>query len=654
MSGSERETVTLVTWTPLWFYWPAYLALARCLDHEEFHKIDLEFCVTEPTDRDIRNRFYDMVRNEYKALAICEPSEFTILGRVPEAAGKSILHPEFLVRRIPIVWRLPHWLYWKDGGSPIETMATLPSNSTSGDYIRRVVQALPAFKGTRVKFEDINGSLQHERKVLDDLAASGNYCLASYTPWHLVRPGDGLVRRALPGPKKEVTSLLYVGDQGGTVSRFSESFCNELKTILIEMADTHGDPELMARFIDWNQKKVDAIFRLPGLDQTESHWDPKELAPALAEYILLGCYFPYSSIEAAISAEIRRHVDRRLKEMSLVVLDKVHADIRTFLGAGVLWRDLSFDDRVSIWDNLKQEEDQVSLWTIWTHLDADKRDDEALRLLYGKIVPVGRHRGHVQLKSLVPNLPPTCPFRNGFSQGGSDEDEAWSPDPDFKKCQTQNSAGSAAKQALGDPETDADACALCILSGEQNTLVRSAARRLRRYADQANKLHCEIGHEVGTFEGEARTYSNACPVTVWDVDLMLRAFAAEGSRKATPGDGPACKTVLFNAYQEDAGGDVIFAIYWRGQVDHGQSKGHGTASAALREMAKTSAAAGRALPWAGFWNKTGVQSKLSPADPRAIETSPFFTQAYEQFRGSEYNFAYVAVFSPGPSKVSAS
>jgi hypothetical protein len=626
------KTVKLVTWQPLWFYWPAYLAFARSLKSPKFENLELEFSLEEKTDERIRRAYYGLVNQSHQALAICEPSEFTL----PRDPAEEAISSEQVVRRVPIVWRLPHWLYWCGDDSEIETISALPENTTSGDYVRRVVQALPRFKGRVRRFHDIDGSLAQDRESLARLVQSPNgHCVASYTPWHAIEglPEASLHCLALPGPKKEVTSLLYVGDEGDLMPHFADTFCGELKLILLEMADTHGDRGLMEEFIERNVADVDRLLDRAGL-VASTGWTPEFLPAALAEYVVMGCYFPYAPIDAAMSAEIRRHVERHLKAMSVSVLNKVQADIRSFLGVNIHWRDLSFDQRISVWTRIKQI-NKKSLFTMWTHPTREE-ESPAQRLLYGDPVPVGEHQGHVALGRLVSELPPSCPFK-----GRAETLAASATEGEFRSCLRQARVeGETGARPIASVETDS--CALCVLSGAPHALARSAALRLRRYcADRGRQL--EVGHKVG--EMGDKTYSGDCPVTAWDVDDMLAVFADE-LRGPMPGAGPPCRTILYNGYDHRNGrGDVLFAILWRGTVEPRVSGVNGGATARLGEMAVKGKAAGRPLSWIGFWHRKGDIVRIGGSAQG--ESAWLFQAVRAEFERGDYNFAYVALFSPG-------
>lgn len=608
---TKSSSVPLFTWTPLWLYWPAYLALARCNIPNEYLTAQLSFRTGMPTDEVIRSEYYVAVKDKLDALAICEPMELN------HPTNNSLIH------RIPIAWRLPQWLYWKGEAVTLElikTVHTLPENSTSGDYVRQVVQLLPAFKDRRLTFISTNGTIESDKAALALVEAGDGVGLASFTPWHQVEDLSAKDIRfiSLPGPRREVTSLLYIDDKNGNMARLAQRFCTELKIVLTEMAETHGDRQLMQQFVSANNSFVNTFITEAGKIGVD---DVKLLAAALAEYVIMGCYFPYSSIDAAMSVEIHRHLKHNLRSLSEAVVANVHTDIRSFLGVNAHWRDLSFVERVDAWSHFKRiHPEKETPSELWSH-----SKESALKLL-ARTVPVGRNRGYAAFADLAADLAPACPF------GG---------DGVYLACDGVLRDENKSFQL---------ACAPCILSGQPKGLASSAAQLLKKYAldkgGEVAKVSIRSKAEQLPKASAFRTYSGACPVAIWDLDPMLKTFAFEC--RASGGNNEECFISVYNGYDEvQQCGDVIVAINWTGSTKSGNSEGiDGQATDNLRAMAQVNEAAGRPVAWAGFWyNTDGCVKYEKLAGTKMHDQIPLFQSVWDVFK-AKYNFAYVAVFSP--------
>src|SRR5438876_12369501 len=104
-NGSPTE-ILVYSWKPLWIYWPVYLALALTEK-----KLNVTFRLNRPTDpitdEAIRAELGVALKERGEtAIALCEPGPVSDLP----------------LSRIPVIWRMPHWLIT---AHPVNALDTL-------------------------------------------------------------------------------------------------------------------------------------------------------------------------------------------------------------------------------------------------------------------------------------------------------------------------------------------------------------------------------------------------------------------------------------------------------------------------------------------------------------------------------------------------
>jgi hypothetical protein len=641
----QTSTITVVTWPTLWLYWPVYLALART---ERQFNYGIRF-VLEPcrddivTDERIRNVFYQRAQKNEAVIALCEPGPEHNLEITYSDPYRRV---QVMVRRLPVVWRQPHWLLWRgpSNNPPVGgTVWTYPIKTTSGDFVRTIFHTLPSLHD-RSRFESLAQDMDEQRDRVDSLRPE-KQLVASFTPWHLYLNArhDGLNRegamekllrsRALPGPSREVTALLipdinaipdlkaYWNKIGGR--SVIDAISRHLKNVLNELVETQADDELMSNFLAENCDLVNSFLN------TEAWWLNGEfLRQVMCEYVRLGCYFPYRSIDSAISSEIRKRLRDRFDELKEQALVAIQTDMNDFLGSGSEWQDLSFRERLHVWKKAAPK-DKRDLWLRLTHLSRTDLSNGLENILRSISVSTSGQQGRVPLLSLAPRLPLECSLRAEIDLFER-----------LDKCQKERNGEVTPGQPIN-RELD---CLICVVGGITRSLLRPAAVRL------ATAVDAPVAYSLGQPDNKV-LFGTACPICVQDIQGLIDVFIRELRKPSASKSAPPCEIILFNgfnAHKPEVGGSILIGILWRGSTDAG--KGNGNAKMGLRNWAEQQRNLGHMIEWLGFWLPDGsavtVESNSSKSEHNSA-CSPYTIvadKARQYFASNDYTFAYIAVF----------
>jgi len=325
--GGGTYEVGIVSWPPLWQYWPAYLALARTEKRFSADGLSFRFLPTvgQTTDEKLRADFFARIHAEPSKpfLALCEPRE-TLAPLHPSgpADDSGVLGRRTIIQRLPLIWRQPHWVL-SNGQTPAAAGALTPEGpgklwrypqaTTSGDFVAHAIGRLVMFESFDGVLCDLTEDLVTERDLVRRGLGPADM-VVTFTPWHLILRQDRGPRAAeddwatehrldatmLPGPSRDVTAL-QVPDQGNDL--FVRYLAAQIKSVIAELGATQGEAQLIEAFFadETNFETVQAFLKRSGHSPV---WlDRAFLSPALAEYVRLGCYFPYRTIDSAISAE---------------------------------------------------------------------------------------------------------------------------------------------------------------------------------------------------------------------------------------------------------------------------------------------------------------------------------------------------------------
>jgi hypothetical protein len=640
------KLIKIVTWPVLWMYWPIYLALARTqkqFDSTIKFQLD-EASESNVTDQSIREQFYAAAGRQEAVIALCEPWEAYIPDRWLNTTNKqlnrgktTVLRPKSIrIRRVPAIWRLPHWLLYSGTSGPMVpslsdtkqsvTIWTYPEKTTSGEFIRTAVRGLPMFRGFKINFKMLSQDVIEEGSHVQSIA-SGDDVVATFTPWQVASGVSSLhlVSRPLPGPSRGVTALLLPDLDSEWITIGSQTIADyiarHLKIVFSELSDTHGDAFLIDEFFNRNNN-FDLTRKFLHFSRASAAADPRWLTPSflgplLGEYIRLGCYFPYRTLDAAITAEIQKRIDRTIEELKEAALTSIQAQIAEFFGGSMSWSKLSFRDRLNVWANASPlERPGQTLHEYLTHPQESRQTFGGESFLRAVFVSPNDDVGRISLLSLIPHLPLEC-SRKGELQ---DHDER------INKCKLLSGTAK-----VGQHEYYERPCVSCVVGGLPRSFLRPAAERL------AEGLKIQIEFDAVT--AAEVSFGAPCLLCYEDIENLIELFIRE-RRAPRGGAKPACKLVLYNGVNPtrmDEGGLILFAIWWRGNVE--KHSGIGGAKSALRSWRDLASD----VVWVGFWSA----AKPEPLDndfDATIEQSAVFRQAFLDFKSQKYIFGYVAVF----------
>lgn len=635
MTGLVRSIdVAVVTWPPLWQYWPAYLAMARTEDR--YHKERLRFVfdtVAPPvTDEALRMRLQSKIEDpsipDRQVIALCEPQDLEPDGQ-PGGAG--------VIQRLPLIWRQPHWVLRRQSlGASTATGAAgrlwrFPAETTSGDYVSRMLQRLVMFRGSSAELKDLSEDLAKEQEVVAGLEVGDR--VVTFTPWHRILSPVGAAEDAvgsslefdlLPGPSLDVTAV-QVPDGG--CGFFVDYLARQIKTVLNDLTDTQGEPDLIDGYFSQNDNFERVIRFLDGWGDRPFWLTRRFLGPALAEYIQLGCYFPYRTIDSAISAEIQKRVGDVLDVLRGQAVGAVRNAMTNFLGGAPDWADLSFEERTYILQGRhalsgRRPEDAGPLWRLLTHPSGEVHDRGFAALTKVLSVRHARHSQAYLLPALAAELPEDC------------------LEPDRSKRFRSRCLRQQEGVVTPEDPVAPGLCIACALGGATISLARAAAAHLAR----------EIRSDVSYRRGVGELYR--CPVAYSDIEPLVSLFADE--KRPFTGDGPPAEVAVYSLPPNAllGTGRVLIGIWWRGDTqDYGHSNNTG---ARMLSWSRAQTAAGRPVEWVGRWHL--IDGRIAEAEASAGDKSPapsfarlfeggeIVTKARADFLKRGLTFGYTAVF----------
>lgn len=633
MPSSEEQNapIEVVTWPPLWVYWPAYLALARTAKELESAgtTFKLDPLSENVTDEAIRTEFDRRRKAGKRVIALCEPRSEKYTPTAPLDPT-----PERIVRRLPVLWRQPHWVLKKNTSanpSPEGFIWAYPEDTTSGNFVMEVAPHLSALSDYKRGIKDLSSNLHEERDQVIGLDAED--CVVSFTPWHAVLSAnktvgpEDLTHELLSGPTRDVTAIHVPDDELHPDGDQTLTDCigRHLRTVLDELTATQGDRKRLATFVrqDDNVELVRALLHGPG---DPPFWLAEDfLVIALSEYVKLGCYFPYRALDSAISAEIQKRVGDVLTDIRKPALVEIAAAMTNFLGASPEWQSLSFQQRSSVWARAVTK-DKLDLWDHLLHLE--DRDARSVRSILAAIPSRTHQRAAPHPVSyLVERLPSDCIHGKGQS------------------IRQRHCLWDAGDTGVASPDQTAGAhpsrCAFCVLAGAPAALLRSSAQKL------AHLFDCPVEYRLLQTDDRS-TGRTPCPIALEDVAPALKIFHEE--RRKTDAERPI-EVVCVNGFAPGEGrtdGQVLFAILWDGELTpRGKSEG---VSRKLAGWFKDQQMLGRPLSWVGTWRRVGETIDEKTAAPQdgsvllELARSPLWTHAQTAFLSSRFVFGYVAIF----------
>ncbi len=648
-NAATVSTIRVITWPTLWLHWPVYLALVRT--ERQFNnkvKFQLESLNAEIlTDDLIRNEFYSRAEKGDAVLALCEPGpERTLIIDRAMDGGGTLRRDPVMIRRLPVVWRQPHWLLWRGNSRtpPVgHKVWAYPAKTTSGDFVRTIFQSLPLLRSNQAYFHALAQEMDEQLQRVETLAPESDV-VASFTPWHEFlndsskEGGNHEIRGwTLPGPSRDVTSLLVPDitaewTRKGGVSVI-EAVGRHLKNVLNELSDTHGDNDLMYQFLTDNVPNV-KLF----LGQNESaagvdYLGIDFLRSVLCIYVRHGCYFPYRSVDSAISSEVQKRIRDRLDGLKELALTGIQTDLNEFLGSSSEWHTLSFDERAQAWHTATPIDlhGRHYLWERLTHFTQDEIQNGIENTIRTISIRTSHSPTRISLINLGPKLPLECSILSGN---------------DHQHRLAQCLDNYSPVPFLVDPNhatINAYDCLACVVSGVPRSLLRPAALRL------ANALNTPIGYYWA--KDNITLFDVPCPVSVEDVRGVIDVFIDERRNLPTNLEKPACEVVLFNGFngrKASNGGPILFGLFWRGSTEAG--RGSGSAQMRLRYWADKQRSLGHHFEWLGFWfrDRKDLEIQTDRPSPSSnhefIEATAVSEPARKYFVDNGFQFAYIVVF----------
>lgn len=671
---SSLTNITIVSWPPLWIYWPLYMALVKThhLFKSKNRNIVFRFEIPEPvTDQIIRERFYRNIKigGDHLVMALCEPGD-TKPGANPSEPGMN-------VRKMPLLWRLPHWvithrdslpelkdfyshrvksidLPLKDLPNPV-TIYCFPQDTTSGDYVRTIRQSLPALRDKDVTFKDI---LPGRDRLATLNLEEGAYQI-SFTPWHQVDSERYVAISELPGPHFDITALLIPAEWSTdqqVMANIYNAILLQLNHILISLADTQGDRGEIERYIKGSFKEV--------LDLFPSHHlpPPSNLAEFLSIYIKRGCYFPYLVFEKALQSELSLMIRNQLNRASKIAAEGIQHEMSLLLGSRIDWSDLSFKERIEIqttWhqayrtsdDLLSEQFSREMLYEKLLHPDKDEQDNGYTNFLSSIKVQTSNDANPLALIRLN--------NRDRLLICSSQGDDGRMP---YEDCRNATLGYDTAGEVY-----EKSPCFTCTVGGVAGSLVVAGATRLiGPILKRVASAKAEGGNDAGAQTAglplikvqavrvdQDGSHPAIGTILCWqDIQEVFSIFCSE---LREPDINPyPCYILLASDWHWQAEGHILLGILWRGSTKEGMT-GAGRATRKLEDWASSQNQAERPVSWCGFWNKdpeetwTKVFPKLlaegkaesSPALPAHLKIWLPFREAIAE---GNYNFAYLAVF----------
>lgn len=534
-NGSPTE-ILVYSWKPLWIYWPVYLALVVTEK-----TLPVRFRFTHPagqiTDKIIRERLGKYLKAHPRrfAMALCEP-------------GPIEGFDDHQFSRIPLIWRMPHWLVTTDTKAPIKTLYCYPAQTTSGDYARTLANAgLIGEKKPRTE-DLLSQNLSFLRRM------SGSAAALTFTPSHLWESSLRAVRQ-FPGPNRDITALVIPNSgiahnsapgMHGLRERVRDTIRGRFQEILQEFGTTHGDDGRVTEYV--------AACKLPPAFYGGHEYPSpkKDLGTALAEYIRQGCYFPSKVVGSALTGELRRIADEVLTGAKTDAFASSSSKLSALLSSGHDWSQLSFQERLAVWATGTDGHHRLHVRI--THAPTE---DELLRILTKQRVNPSASATPITVSSLnAADRRLFCPTA-------------------LPLCLHKERTGKSQR-------AEADPCFTCTIAGQAMPVLRSAAGA--------------IAPKLGPKQKVGFTVCQPSPLQsllCWeDVKDLVDLFRSE-IREDKSG---VCHITLC---QPHGGGIVSFSILWNGSTQ--PKSGDGQATDGIREWAQSRIDAGVSLLSAGFW-----------------------------------------------------
>ncbi len=615
--------VQLISWPPLWPYWPAYLALAKT--EQRFQNEKLRFTFSDRpsllTDETLRGEFYRAVNKDpTSAIALCEPGS--------PVRGEDVQRT--FARRFPVICRQPHWVLSRStperpasqgGNRPLGRLWSFPSRTTSGDFVEGVRARLQILR----PFADrgnLSSDLGAERDLLSTLEPHD--AVVTFTPWHQIDGTIPLRAVLLPGPSRDVTAL-QISDS--PLNYYSDFLATQIREILEEISQTQGDDDLMSGLLDRNFDLVaDFIGRT---SKSKPFWLERDfLCSALSEYCRLGCYFPYRTIESAVAAELQKHVFDAIQSAASRAVDQVKSGMNTFLGSAPDWSALSFVQRRRMFEEnhpLENGGKAEPLWYILTHATGPRNDFAAV--LPALWVRANPDEPAYQLAVLAAAFNRECVHS--------------APANVTHAARRQRCFGAVAGVVKPTDPVGRTQCAACVFGGVSAAVARTAATELAQ----------GLGRRVGY---SATGFSSRCPVAASDIRPLVELFLRE-KRPAPKRLSEPASVVIYAPVDREEGyeAETVVGIWWRGAVSRmGRTNGTGRGMAQWQHDQEKF---GRPVAWVGRWRRgdghidefKGQYGATTPSTPDSPVHAGGKTlrAAREDFLSNGFEFGYTAVFA---------
>jgi hypothetical protein len=587
------------------------------------------------TDTSIRAAFFEQVARGRKVLALCEPRETEITFH---PGGRRSARPETtIIRRLPLLWRIPHWVmakelppltqedsaFFEEPERKRRTLWTYPMATTSGNFIRGIV--LPMLGPQPWVLEELpidfgeEGAKIHERLQHDDV-------FATFTPWH----STPLIERLhLPpaymftGPSRDVTAI-QTPDMPETTG-IVDALAAQLRSVLSELSDSQGQLDRVARLVLENWPTLEAYLRRQG-DLLPGWMEADMLSSFLTEYVRLGCYFPYRSMDSAISPEVQKRMVDIFDEVKLHAKESIQTSMSNFFGGAPKWRELVDHERLHVWLANDSTRD-LPVYARITHGGQAHRGRPTAEILDEIRVRVSPTSPYVSLLGVAAGTPTDCVLDHSRDD----------PNQRYECFKSTSQTGVANAGDRGEGH-----CAACMLAGLPVATLRSAALKLSRGLNLSVQF---------ILEQEGRTPA-PCPLCYADVEELVELFIDEaGSRR---GDDDRCAVVLFNGFNTHATAatdSIIFGIWWTGDTSKGGGSGH--AGQTMQQWRRRRA--GPSPSWVGGWwrreNRTveiDARDWVARGVEEASELRPegsLFDAARDHFVKSGASFGYVVAFT---------
>jgi hypothetical protein len=650
----KPAVVEIITWPPLWQYWPMYLALART--EEQFKnsgfRFKLTMCTESPvTDEAIRKDFFTRARLRHPVMALCGPRD----NEIPPEANPTDLtnggqEKSSVIRRLPIIGRQPHWILWRGAGVPIPKTSPevwmYPEKTTSGDYVRTVIQTLPLFQiaaggaeKVKVKERLLPPTLDDEAICVRDLGETGSY-VVSFTPWHMLSDSQttSLQSVLLPGPSLDVTALQIPDIEalpwlGGRP--VVDHVGKHLKNVLSELSNTHGDKQLVAEFLPDNIKMVGQFL---ARDAAAPSWlDTEFLSVVLGEYVRLGCYFPYAALNSAISAEIQVRMAKILENLTGHALGAVQREMTEFFGESLDWESLSFAERRSLCGTPTEMTGNLTLALYMTHRPGDGMSLSLETRLKAIQVKIQDRPGRFALSGIVQRLPSICSFKRSGNHFAL-----------MEACVKSKEDAGLIKRSTARKQHQYPFCAACVVGGIPRSFLRPAAVRL------AAKINVDVHYCSMTIDGVS--HRRPYLISYTDIQPMVEHFILE-KRPPSKEHSYPCQVISYNGVDSKSpdGGLILIGIWWHGSTEvYGGKEGDRTGTAFSNWKIKQEAT-GRRIAWTGYWRKgqdgpkeenpSNVGETLEDAvDLRNPKNANLIGAARGKFVEEQWDFGYVAIF----------